>query len=101
MNKIWEYMGREYPFDITSAETRDSVCIGFEGLSRVPDNGDGICNGIAEFFDTVFGAGSGCKICGEADSAEAHISAYISFIGFMCGQVDEFARIREEMRERV
>lgn len=98
MNKIWEYMGREYPFDITSAEMRNEVSLGFAELEQVADNGDGVCEAICGFFDRLFGKGVGITVCGEADSAEAHIAAYISFIGFMCAQIDQFSQMREELK---
>jgi len=101
MNKIWEYRGREYPFDITS----DSCCVTVgNGLRDLRHELEGdeterlrVCRVISGFFDKVFGSGEGCAICGMSDSAEEHISAYISFIGFLCGQIDEFSRIREEL----
>lgn len=100
MNKIWEYMGREFPFDITSEECRRTVSDGFEELSRDIEDNTGICESVRCFFDKVFGGGAGCAICGDSDSAEAHISAYISFVGFMCAQADDFSRIREELAVR-
>ncbi len=104
MNKIWEYRGREYPFDVTSDRCSFAVSHGLEEL-RSALEGDGehpsVCGVIGRFFDTIFGVGAGKLVCGENDSAEEHISAYISFIGFLCAQVDDFSRIREELVARV
>ncbi len=105
MNKKWEYMGREYPFDITRESCFVSVSRGIADLSHALrcdiSGGISVCDIIRAFFDGLFGEGEGKAICGEEVSAEKHISAYISFIGFLCSEIDGFSKIREGLAARV
>ena len=100
MEKIWNYRGRSFPFNITEDNCYTLVSQGLENL-RVALNdeenrspGHSTCDDVRAFFDTVFGNGAGLMICGKNSGCEDHIAAYVSFISFLCGQVDEFSRRR-------
>jgi len=58
------------------------------------------CGILQEFFDDVFGDGSGEDICGKTLSAEAYSRAYIAFLDFVHRQVDEMTGIRQAAEER-
>lgn len=100
MEKIWNYKGRSFPFNITEENCYANVSRGLEKLSRAMNERDenghnhSTCVDVKEFFDTVFGNGAGGIICGKQDGAEEHIAAYVCFISFLCAQVDEFSRLR-------
>ena len=105
MNKIWEYMGKSYPFDIMRQSCFISVSRGIADLSHAlrceTMGGASLCEVIRVFFDGLFGEGEGVAICGDGDNAEKHISAYISFIGFLCTEIDACSRMREDLATRV
>ncbi|MBE6626220.1 MAG: hypothetical protein E7628_03420 [Ruminococcaceae bacterium] len=105
MNKKWEYMGRCYPLNIMCESCFLSVSRGIAELSHALRCGTigsaSLCDVIRVFFDSLFGDGEGTAICGEGDNAEKHISAYISFIGFLCAEIDAYSRMREELAARV
>lgn len=100
MNKIWNYKGKCFPFDITEDTCYSLVKSGIENLQRtLQARGDNqlpysVCKDVDKFFDTVFGSGAGQTICGKQSGADEHITAYVSFISFLCSQVDEFSRLR-------
>ncbi len=106
MNKIWNYGGNDYRFDISERECmekinsalgslREDVCMA-EGESTAALI-EGHCRMIASFFDTVFGEGSGRAICGDTESAEAYSAAYLDFIMFVSAEVNSFAAMSEKM----
>lgn len=124
MNKIWNYGGREYDFDITEAgcvtrmakallqlkedaERWEQRWFGQDGSTVSTDRAlpDGAmiaehCAEIRRFFDVLFGPGSGSAILGDSDSAQTCDEAYMDFLCFAQMQVDLFNRIREEVEAR-
>ena len=105
MNKIWEYMGKRYPFNIMRESCFVSVSRGIADLSHAlrcnTVGGASLCEVIREFFVGLFGEGAGKDICGDVDNAQKHISAYISFIGFLCAEIDACSPMREELAAEV
>ena len=105
MNKIWEYMGKSYPINIMRQSCFISVSRGIADLSHAlrceSMSGASLCEVIRVFFDGLFGEGEGVVICGDEDNAEKHILAYISFIGFLCAEIDACSRMREELETRI
>ena len=67
MNKIWEYMGKSYPFNIMRESCFVSVSRGIADLSHAlrcnTVGGASLCEVIREFFDGLFGEGAGMDIC--------------------------------------
>ena len=100
MDKIWTYKGKCHSFDITEEVSYALVSRGLNELRNFIDSSkedgfaEGCCDNIKLFFDTLFGDGEGEVICGRKKSVESHISAYVSFISFLCAQVEEFSRLR-------
>lgn len=124
MNKIWNYGGRGYDFDITEAscvtrmakallqlkedaERWEQRWFGQNGTPVSPDGAllDGTmiaehCAEVRSFFDAMFGPGSGTAILGDSDSAQACDEAYMDFLCFAQMQVELFTRVREEVEAR-
>lgn len=106
MNKIWTYKGKDFSFDITEESCYKLVRRGLEELRSFIDGSDeenfveGCCESVKRFFDTLFEIGAGEAICGRQKSVEAHISAYVSFISFLCAQVEQFSRLHAVLEVR-
>ena len=99
MEHIWNYGGKEYPFDISESENMTRMCDGLNALRGEigglggTEAGDTLreqCRMIRRFFDTVLGDGMGETVCGTAYSADAHTTAYMEFILFVNAQVTAF-----------
>ena len=99
MEHIWNYGGKEYPFDISESESMTRMCDGLNtlrgeiGMLGGTEAGDTLreqCRMIRRFFDTVLGDGMGETVCGTAYSADAHTTAYMEFILFVNAQVTAF-----------
>ncbi len=104
MNRIWNYNGREYRFDISEKACVERLSDALRTLREDVGAADSTaaaiekhCGMIAAFFDTVFGEGCGREICGAAESAEAYSEAYVDFIMFVNSEVNSFASLREEI----
>ena len=110
MNKIWRFEEKEMPFDISETGCMTRLIEALNGL-RINLNAfqdsqpaDGMlsshCGILQEFFDDVFGDGSGERICGKLLSAEVYSRAYIQFLDFIKEQLDEMGCMRQAAEER-
>ncbi|MBQ4606099.1 MAG: hypothetical protein IJB15_05305 [Clostridia bacterium] len=110
MIKQWTWNTITYPFDVSEAGCMGRLLAALEGLRenlsrfrREQDADDMLschCGILQEFFDDIFGDGSGEKLCGKALSAEVYSRAYIDFMDFVNGQIDELNRLRQEAEEK-
>lgn len=105
MMRTWNYGGDEYPFDISEAGCIQRLAEALASMKEKPE-GDAAehmethCCMIAEFFDTIFGEGSGERICGSVMSAGTYSEAYLDFIAYIREQIDSLTRLRAETEER-
>ena len=112
MSNVWCYGGREYSFDISDADCMKAVG---EALDKLKSAADVLeekkdllphetieeqCGMIRVFFDGIFGAGEGERICGARNSLEKHSDAYVEFIVFLSSQVEAFSSMRESIEAR-
>jgi len=51
------------------------------------------CGILEEFFDEIFGDGSGIRICGREKSAGAYTKAFLDFLSFLQEQTTELDRM--------
>lgn len=58
------------------------------------------CGMLRDFFDDVFGAGSGVKICGEKDTFSNCKNAYMTFLGFVDAQKADYLNDVNETRNK-
>lgn len=110
MEKLWKWNGTELPFDITSPGCMRRLLDALEGLRRnlaqfrrETDTDDMLschCGILQEFLDDVFGDGTGEMLCGKVPSAEVYSRAYLDFLDFVSGQMDELERVQKEAEER-
>lgn len=108
MKRIWSFGGKDYRFDVSESSCIEKIT---KALSVLSDNvtddeqGDAArmsarhCKMISRFFDTVFGDGKGCEICGEVMSAEVYSAAYADFIMFVRREAAEFCEISRRMED--
>lgn len=106
MEKIWKWNGVETYFDITNPGCMRRLMDALEGLRnnlaqfrREQDTDDMLschCGILQEFFDDVFGEGSGEHLCGKQLSAEAYSRAYLDFLDFVNGQMDALEAMHRE-----
>lgn len=52
-----------------------------------------LCERLKGLFDAVFGAGTGCKVCGEGNNLLRCLSAYEQLIAEQIGQQKEYERL--------
>lgn len=114
MERVWNYGGRAYDFDITEAACvsrmtkalamlkQDTAAWEDRWLDGKQDDSMVVehCASIRRFFDGLFGEGEGGLITGGADSAAVCDEAYLDFLCFAQMQIDVFTRIREEVEAR-
>ena len=106
MMRTWHYGGGEYPFDISEAGCIQRLAEALAPM-KTESTEDGAaehiethCCIIAEFFDTIFGEGSGERICGSIMSAGAYSEAYLDFIAYIREQTESLIRMRAETEAR-
>ncbi len=112
MNRIWNWNGHEYPFDVSDPACTEAVTEALAALEADAKRLEarphlttsqtlrGHCAIVIRFFNTVFGEGAGREIIGSRDSAGVADEAYLDFIYFINGQIAAFSRIREEVVSR-
>ncbi|MBR4959562.1 MAG: hypothetical protein IKY52_01555 [Clostridia bacterium] len=110
MNKNWTWNKITMPFDISEVGCMNRLLAALGGLRnnlagfRRDQDADDLlschCGILQEFFDEVFGDGAGETLCGTVLSAEVYSRAYIDFMDFVNGQIDELNRLRQETEEK-
>lgn len=58
------------------------------------------CGMLRDFFDWIFGDGSGKKICGEKDSFNNCKNAYVTFLNYVEEQKNEYVNATNEVRNK-
>lgn len=91
--KTFQYNGQEYTFDIADADDAEKFekAVGNLQKADVKREHDGRlsetiiyqCQILRAFFDDVFGAASGVKICGDKNNLSVCMEAYKSFLEYV------------------
>lgn len=108
----WSHGGIEYYFDISDSGCMKRMNDALEVLrenyaeaegseKQTHEEIDRVCGMISKFFGTVFGEDRIKSICGEKNSLEAYMGAYVDFIMFVNEQLEALAKFREDVEKRV
>lgn len=107
---VFSYNGVEYEFETFDADCAEKLEEAMGGLKKaeqnIPKTGSisvlvkAQCKMLRDFFDTIFGAGAGTKICGEKDSFNNCKNAYVSFLGFVDEQKQDYVSNMNGIREK-
>ncbi len=103
MMTVWQYGGGTYPFSVCDEGCISRLRLALDGL-RNADTGEDEGQGQAyrrmleNFFDTLFGVGTGKAVCGRGEDAPSN--AYLSFTEYLSGQLDTIKEAREETEAR-
>lgn len=111
-NHTWSRNGAKHYFDISDSECMKRINLALEELrenyeatagseKNTPEEIERVCGMIGEFFKAVFGEDEVAVICGDRNSFEAYMGAYIDFIMFVNEQLEALKKFREDVDKRV
>lgn len=94
--------GVELKFDIYDSDQTDRVKCYYDGLEQIShikenspkgseqEKNNYLCGTIKQFFDDVFGEGTGEKVCGSGNNLLKHIAAFNLLVGEQIRQNEAF-----------
>ena len=107
-NIIFKHNDFEAEFDFADADTMESFELSMARLredeKELPKTGSASvilrsqCKWLRDFFDRIFGDGSGEKICGKKDNFNVCRDAYLHFLDFIEIQKQDYISEANEVR---
>lgn len=94
-------------FNEDKKEVKEKYFAELEKMSHIKENmPDGteqeknkyLCDSIKSMFDSIFGEGTGVKVCGEDNALLRHLDAYDQLVSEQMRQQNKYAGIMKRIR---
>lgn len=105
---IFRYNDFAAEFDFTDADCAEALEKAIAQLGedekKLPKTGSASdilksqCKWLRDFFDRIFGDGSGVKVCGEKNNFRICKDAYVAFLEFVSAQKQDYLDSANEVR---